>query len=101
MKTENIPKEESDAISNAFYYRIRNIIKEHLNYSEDDLDMQTFLHLLKETEFKPKDYFKMFQNLPNDAKLKILKKLNLKTEDELKAVFKKKLNVFNQSRYEE
>ena len=88
------PKEK--IIIGKFYKDIQNLLNKNFVIREKDLDMKSFQYIISISNFKPREYIKIFHSIPREAQLNILKGSNVKTEDELKNLFKKKINIYNQ-----
>lgn len=91
-------KKVDDIITETIFNRFKHIIKNfHPTFSDDMLNLQTFLEMIEMSKFKPDNYFRMFKNLPKFAKKSIIK-LSGKSESEFKKDFVKQLIRYKQDR---
>ena len=94
-KIKALSDKELNILDN-FYREIRELVKDNFLLRESDLDMETFHYIISLSTFQPREYIKIFHSIPKYAQINILKCANIKSEDDLKDLFKKKINIYNQ-----
>jgi len=82
-----------------FYANLKTALVKAHGYQESEADFEAYKWLLKNTNKPPKDYFKIFYCMPEEARKKVVKHMGYKTVTDFKKSFSKQLNVYRQSSF--
>lgn len=88
--------ENERIIINNFYYKLKGKVVESSikKISDEKADVKTFKLILVNTNFTPKYYMKIFNNLPEKARINIITTLGYASEDEFKQCLKRLLYIY-------
>lgn len=84
-------------IVDKFYNKTKAAIREHHNYTEKQADFETYRWILQNTDKPPKDFMKIFGNIPKQAQKNIIKYMGYKSEKEFKKKFSQHMSIYKQS----
>ena len=86
MSIVNLEKDEKDIIER-FYNRLRETLIKAYCYEDSVADFEVYRWILQNTSKSPRDYFKIFNYIPKEYQMKIVKHLGYKTPIEFKKNF--------------
>ena len=81
------------------FNKIKKILADSFEYSEDEADFEAYRWLLQNTDKPVKECVEIFEAIPEKSRKKILKHMGYKTEAAFKAAFKKGINIYSQANY--